>query len=173
MHGLLKQPGYRLYPPRSPETEALARRAGPRFRRPQPRPRLPRTNRGHDGPGHRRDQPGRGVRGQSRGLVPGPARGLQRALHSAALVKVHELLGRAPRAAQRGSSSTARCRAKPRAALPSTGWPAEATIRSTHRHRRYAAAASRPSGDPLRAPGPGHKGSRCTAKPSVRTKIVG
>ena len=46
MHGLLKQPGYRLYPPEQPRGGGLARGAAPRPHRPRAGSRTPRKYRG-------------------------------------------------------------------------------------------------------------------------------
>ena len=95
MHGPLKRPGYRLHPSDSPEAGALLAEQG---LGPTDLDRLSPASsaRGHHDPHHRRDQRGRCVRHQPEGLAPGPARRLLRALHSAPLGKVQELLGRVP-----------------------------------------------------------------------------
>ena len=96
MQGLLKRPGYRLYPPDSPEAAALLAEQGlSRADLDRALARLERR-RGHHGPHHRRDQRGRGLRHQPRRLAPGRARRLHEPFIPLLWLKVHELLGRVP-----------------------------------------------------------------------------
>ena len=148
MHGLLKQPGYRLYPPDSPEAGALLAEQG---LGPADLDRALaglEAHRGHRGPHHRRDQRGRRVRHQPRRAgartCPTPATSPSSRCSGS---RSTSCSAACPRAARRGSSRTARCRAKPRAAPPSTGWPAEASIRSTDRSATLRRRGLAPGGD--------------------------
>jgi hypothetical protein len=114
----------------------------------QPGCRPPRTRPGLRGPDHRRDQRGRHVRHRPRGLAPGPARRAPGALHPAALGQVPRAARPgAPGASRRGSSRTARCRAKLRATPPATRWPAEASARSNSPPETLGRRGLVPGGD--------------------------
>jgi hypothetical protein len=85
MHGLLKRPGYRLYPPNSPEAAALLAEQGlGPADLDRALARLERTE-GHHAPRHRRNQRGWRVRHAPPGLAARHARRLRRAVHSRAL----------------------------------------------------------------------------------------
>jgi hypothetical protein len=125
MHGLLKQPGYRLYSPASPEARALLAKQG---LGPADLDRALACLERTEGTalrtivGINEDGVFRTSRAGWRPDLPDACR---EPFIPLLWVKVHELLGRVPRAAPHDSSRTARCRARPKAAPPSTGWPAE------------------------------------------------
>jgi len=145
MHGLLKQPGYRLYSPGSPEARALLAEQGlGPADLDSALARLERT----EGTtvrtivGINED----GVFGTSReGWRPDLPDACREPFIPLLWLKVHELLGRVPGGSTARFLRTASCRARPRAAPPSTGSPAESPIRSHTLSARYAAAASRPA----------------------------
>ena len=80
----------------SPEAGAVLAEQGLSPRRSRPRPRPPRTNRGHRSPHHRRDQRGRRVRLEARGLAPDLPDACKEPFVPLLWLKVHELLGRVP-----------------------------------------------------------------------------
>jgi hypothetical protein len=85
MHGLLKQPGYRLHPPDNLEAWALlAEQDLSPADLTRALAHLKSTEK-HRGPCHRRDQGGRRLRRHPSGLATRPVRRAPRALHPAAL----------------------------------------------------------------------------------------
>ena len=96
MSGLLKQPGYRLYAPDSPEAGALLAEQGLSRSRSRPRPRRAGADRRHRSPHHRRDQRGRRVRLESEGWRPDLPDACKEPFVPLLWFKVHELLGRVP-----------------------------------------------------------------------------
>jgi hypothetical protein len=138
MHGLLKQSGYRLHPPDSLEARALLAEQA-----------LTRAL------AHLESTEGTAVRAivgiNEDGVFGGTRAGwrpnLSDALHEPFItllwVELHELLGRVPVGSTARFANEGTLPAKRKAAPTFTGWPAEASTRSTDRHRFYAAVASR------------------------------
>jgi hypothetical protein len=81
---------------RAIKVELLCSPSRPRHRRPRPRLRRAGAERGHDGRDHRRNQRGRGVRGQSPGWRPDLPNAHRERFIPLLWLKVHELLGRVP-----------------------------------------------------------------------------
>jgi hypothetical protein len=125
MHGLLKQPGYRLHPPDSPEARALLAEQG-----------LGPTDLDCALAGLERSE-GTSVRtivginedgvfGVSQaGWRPDLPDACREPFIPMLWVKIHELLGRVPEGTTARFVQDGTLRARPSAAPPSTGWPAE------------------------------------------------